>query len=222
MSEIEKFKTRLIKACDDSPHIPEYGKGRQLVIADHLGISQEAVRKYFAGLSMPKKDKMGKLAEFLGVDQAWLALGIKPEMDTRAKKFAGRATEGAVMVVAGAIQLAGGNCALPTEDDPKRGYIDIYAIIRGVKTDIYVSRAREIADSTFELIVPREFAQVKCLGFFDARGRLFDLVDLTTDLIERHKVRRAGDYTLTIRREGSQYLTDSDEWPRLKTNSGII
>lgn len=222
MSNIEKFKTRLVKACDDSPAIPAYGKGRQIVIADHLKVSQEAVRKWFAGESEPKRDKLKKLADFLSVDEAWLSLGIRPEVDRNTQKFAGRAAEGAVLVVAGAIQLAGGNCAFPLDDDPKKGYIDIYAIVRGKKADIHVSTARETDENVFELVVPREFAEVKCVGYFPARSPMFNLVDLSPELIDKYKRMRAGDYALTITRVDGRYFTESDEWSKLKTAGGIV
>lgn len=222
MSISEKFSARLAQACDDCPSVPEYGKGRQVVIADKLGVSQEAVRKWFSNDSIPRPNKMRELAEFLDVDQAWLALGIRPEMDKNAKKLAGRVAEGAVLVIAGSIQLMGGNCAFPAENDPRRSYVDIYAFVRGVKTDIHVSTARETAPGEYELVVPRQYNDVRCIGYFPTKSALFTIVDLLPSLIDKHKVRRAGDYLLNITRDEGGYVSGEDEWPKLKPQSWLV
>lgn len=218
----EKFSARLIQACDDCPAIPPYGKGRQVVIADKIGVSQEAVRKWFVNESIPKPEKMADLAKLLDVDEAWLALGVKPELPKAAKKLAGRVSEGAVLMVAGSILLSGGNCAFPTENDPRREYVDIYAFIRGTKTDIHVSTARELSANTFELIVPRLFDDVRCIGYFSTKSLQFLLIDLPPSLIDKHKVRRAGDFSLTVERREGNYYSGEDEWPKLKANSWLI
>ena len=72
---MSEFHTRLLQGCRENPDIPEYGKGQQTFIAQRLGVSQEAVRKWFAGESKPKAAVGRKLAELLGVDYVWLALG---------------------------------------------------------------------------------------------------------------------------------------------------
>jgi len=216
------FAKRLNQACDDSPDIPELGKGRQVVVASLMSVSQEAARKWFSGDAKPKGDKMSKLATLLRVDEAWLALGVKPELSKDAKRFAARAAEGAVLVVAGSIQLAGGNCAFPAEDDPRAEYVDIYAIVRGRKLDLHVCTAREIEPNVFELIVPRQYKDVRCIGYFPARSVMFNLIDLQPELIDKHKVGRAGDFSLTITRDDGRYITGTDEWPKLKGAGGII
>lgn len=212
----KKFSARLIEACDASPNIPEYGKGRQVVIANELNISQEAVRKYFSGESMPKQEKMRKLATFLEVEQAWLALGEKSEVSRDAKRLAGKIADASVMFTAGTIQLAGGNCAFPPEDDPRASYVDIYAIIKGVRHDINVASAHEISPGMFEVIIPREFKDLKCIACVIWQAPCFDLLELSTDLIDRHKVRRSVDYSVTINRLNGHYFTGEDEWSKFQ------
>lgn len=220
-SAAKQFARRLHQACDDTASVPEYGKGRQVVVANKLEVSQEAARKWFAGESMPKPEKMKKLAEFLEVDRAWLALGEKPELTRDAKKLAGKIVEGSVLLIAGTLQMAGANCAFPSEDDPRKDHIDIYAILRGKKIDLHVSTAKELATGQFEFIVPREYADVQCVGFVPARGVMFHMLDLTRELIDKHKARRSGDFTVTVDRVDGHYITGQDEWPRFKPVGGI-
>ena len=212
----KKFSQRLIEACEASPNIPEYGKGRQVVIANELGISQEAVRKYFSGESMPKQEKMRRLAAFLEVEQAWLALGEKSEVSRDAKRLAGKIADASVLFTAGTIQMAGGNCAFPAEDDPKVDSVDIYAILKGVRYDINVASAHELSPGMFEVVVPREFKELTCIACVVFQAPCFDLLTLPTELIDRHKVRRSVDFSVTINRLNGRYFTGEDEWSKFQ------
>ena len=58
----QSFAQRLKQACDNHDLIPPYGHGRQAHIATRLKISQEAVRKWFVGEAVPKRDKIRALA----------------------------------------------------------------------------------------------------------------------------------------------------------------
>lgn len=216
---LRDFAARLEKACDDSPHIPEKGKGRQVVIADMLGVSQEAARKYFAGLSLPRPVKMQLLAEKLDVDKSWLALGERPEMPRDAKKLAGRVAEGSVLMVAGTIQIAGGKVAFPSPDDRRSSYVDMYAIIGGHKLDIHVSNGRLVAPSKLEFVVPREYPDLRCIGFVQTNSPFFTLLDLTYQLIDEYKVKRSGDFTVQVDVNGDRFSVGHVQVP-LFTVSG--
>jgi transcriptional regulator with XRE-family HTH domain len=211
------FKDRLNQACDDSKVVPAYGKGRQVVIAKRLKVTQEAVRKWFAGEAMPKPGKMSELAEYLEVDEAWLALGITPEMGRDEKKKASRTSSGAVYIVTGMVMLDGGSVAWPGETDPRAEYVDIYAIMHGTQTALHVCNGREMPGGKFELIVPRQYRDVRCVGFIYAGGGRCHILDLQTTLIERRKQRKAGEYAITLDRAGSNYKCGTDDVPRLKS-----
>ena len=58
-----------------SAAIPPHGSGQQTHIARNMSVSQEAVRKWFAGDSQPKAQTMRKLAKLLNVEYVWLSLG---------------------------------------------------------------------------------------------------------------------------------------------------
>lgn len=218
----KEFAKRLRQACDDSFVVPEYGKGRQVAIAKHMKCTQEAVRKWFEGEAMPKPQKMRRLATFLDVDEGWLALGIKPDMDKDDRKRISRITTGAIHFVTGLIMMEGGNVAFPRDDDPRSEYVDLYVIMHGAQAAIHVCPVAVVDDKTFEAMVPRQYADVRCVGFVSLGGGKYHLIDLPTNAIEQLKRNKAGDYALTIKREGSQYRSDSYTWPRFNTFGDIL
>jgi hypothetical protein len=58
------FSNRLNSACDSNSHVPAYNYGRPSWIREHMAsdmgveVSTETVRKWFAGESRPRPDKM--------------------------------------------------------------------------------------------------------------------------------------------------------------------
>lgn len=99
-----EFKDRLVKACNEHPDIPPFGSGRQTVIAKKIGVSQEAVRKWFVGEAKPRPRAMSALAKFLKVDNLWLSMGadfrekdalkdVARQKDTGLYAFCGYATD---------------------------------------------------------------------------------------------------------------------------------
>ena len=72
---MEQFKDRLQESCNACVDIPDYGHGRQVYISKALNVSQEGVRKWFAGDCKPRTAAMKKLAALLKVDYAWLSIG---------------------------------------------------------------------------------------------------------------------------------------------------
>lgn len=211
------FKTRLRQACDDTVTIPEHGKGRQVAIARHLGLTQEAVRKWFAGESLPRPAKMRELADFLDVDEPWLALGIKPELDRNQKRANLMNLNGAVHLVAGMIMMEGGNCAFPRENDPRASYVDLYAIMRGSQFALNVSMAVEVTPGVYTVKVPRNYNDVKTIAVVKAGPGKFHYINMLQDLIDQHKLRRAGDFIVPVSRSDLNYVTGQDRWPRIKT-----
>lgn len=211
------FATRLQQACDDSGTIPEYGKGRQVVIANRLSVTQEAVRKWFAGEALPRPKKMKELAEFLDVEEPWLALGVKPEMDRTAKRKNLAALDGAVHVVSGLIMLEGGSVGFPRPDDPRSAHVDLYAIMRGAQMALHVCMAREQSKGRFSFPIPRNYPDVKCIGVVRVGVGKFHFLNLKKSLIEEHKVKQSGDYLVSAALHDGKYIIGSDVWPRFKT-----
>lgn len=211
------FVGRLKQSCDESKHIPQPGQGRQQYIVDRLGVTPEAVSKWFNGVSMPRPDKMELLADLLECDQAWLAYGITPEMDRTERRIHARESDGAAQLVLGMIMLAGGHCGQPQPSDPRFHYVDFYATIRGSVYPMHVGLAREISKDIFEVIIPKEYKDVRCVAVIPAGPGKYHFIDLALPLIEEHKVRKQGSFMLPISRaDTSKYVTGRDVWPRIR------
>jgi transcriptional regulator with XRE-family HTH domain len=209
----QSFAQRLKQACDDHDVIPEYGHGRQAHIATRLKVSQEAVRKWFTGEAIPKREKIKALADLLEVDEAWLALGVNPEIDRREKHVHADRTDGAIYVVYGIFALSGGHCAFPSEKDPRRDFVDLYAIMGGVQMAVYVSVGREITKDRFEFVLPREFGEVRCIGFVYRGGTRFHLLNFSYNGVAGHLDRKGGGHVLRVGRDAGIYRSGSTHWP---------
>lgn len=210
------FAKRLATACDQSTTVPPHGQGRQITIAKRLGVTQEAVRKWFAAEAMPRQQKMRELATFLEVEEPWLALGITPELNRTEKRLRARNVDGAVLLVMGLNMLAGASCAQPGEKDPRREYVDFYSILRGSQFAVHVTLARELSSGRYEVMIPREFRDVRNICVVPVgRGR-YDFLDLVVSRVDEHKNRKAGDYNLTMGRNDGRYVTGNHTWTRIK------
>lgn len=216
------FKDRLNQACDESPLVPPHGKGRQLSISAAMEISQEAARKWFAGESKPRPEKMKQLAEYLKVELEWLALGIKPEEDRKQKRASARITEAAVMMVAGLIGMEGGIIAFPGERDPRADYVDMYAIMKGAQYAVYVSLGKDLGDGTYEFITPKNNQDVRTIGFIPEGVGRFTLIEMKEKQINDHKKTKAGENSIIISNIKGKFVIGDDEFIRFKTFGEII
>lgn len=213
MGKPEDFYRRLKQVCDDSPIIPPFGQGRQVYLATNLGVTQEAVRKWFTGESRPRTAMMRELAKLLEVDEAWLALGIEPEMDRREKKAHHERTEGGIYLAYGLFTLAGGHCAFPSDKDPRASYVDFYVIVRGTQSAIHIAMAREVSRGRYAFVVPREYREVRCIGVVPVERMCFTLLDLKSELIDVHKEKKGGDFEVHANYKDNSYHIGADTWP---------
>lgn len=212
------FVKRLVQACDESSYIPPPHKGRQQYIAEKLGVAPEAVSKWFKAVSMPRPDKIERLAELLQVDQSWLTFGISPEMDRNERKAHAREIDGAVHLVLGMIILAGGHCGMPSARDPRASYVDFYVTMRGSVYPIHVSLAREVSRDHFEVLLPKEYTDVRSIAVIPAGAGKFHFIDMPLVMVDEHKVRKTGMFMVNISRvDSSRYITGADTWPRIKS-----
>lgn len=212
------FVSRLKQACDESKTIPPPHKGRQQVIAERIGVAPEAVSKWFKAVSMPRPDKMERLSELLQVDQSWLTFGISVEMNRQERKAHAREIDGAVHLVMGLIGLAGGHCGTPGPKDQRGSYVDFYVTLRGSVYPIHVCLAREVSKDRFEILLPKEYTDVRSLAVIPLEGGKFHFLDLPLEHIEEHKTRKTGAYAIQISRvEPSKYMTGGAVWPRIKS-----
>lgn len=211
------FVSRLIQACEGSRYVPPPHKGRQQFIAEKLGVAPEAVSKWFHAVSMPRPDKMVRLAELLGVEQTWLTFGISPEMDRQERKAHAKVSDGAVHLAMGLAMLSGAHCGMPGPRDVRGAYVDFYMTTRGSVYPIHVSLARELSKDHYEVLIPKEYRDVRSVAVVQAGVGRYHFLDLPLGLIEEHKTRKSGMYALQISRvDASRYVTGADTWPRIR------
>lgn len=121
------FSNRLEYAANTSTTIPDHGFGRQVQIAKAMGVSQEAVRKWFSGESSPRHNMMKKLANLLDVNYVWLALGNDQKEIAYFREVACR-QDAAVYAFVGYLMHWGFTTAFAAKDET----YDVLAIKDGV------------------------------------------------------------------------------------------
>lgn len=139
---MKDFKDRFTKACLDNPDIPPFNRGQQSFIAQNVGVSQEAVRKWFYGESKPKPPTAKKLAKLLKVDYVWLMMG-ENQGETEVKKVAAQRQDSAVYAFMAFLLEHGHSAAFEQRDSD----IDIFSIQDGVQNQYTVRAAESSEDS---------------------------------------------------------------------------
>lgn len=211
------FAQRLNTACDGHPHIPAYGMGRQTWVKDQMDVSHEAVRKWFTGESRPRPDKMKVLAARLEVDEAWLSLGITPDLQPRERKARDATAEGAVNVALGMLQMNGANCAFPGEKDPAAEYVDLYAINRGVQLAIHVSLAKQLSPGQYCFVLPKEYERCRILGAIHVRPNRVHFLNMDHETLEKYRIRKGGFYEVVVTYHDGGYWSGSDKWKKIES-----
>lgn len=218
----QAFAKRLAVACNQNPNVPEYGLGRQTWVRDQMAVSHEAVRKWFAGQARPRPEKMTQLAKVLGVDEAWLALGKKGELDTKEKRVRTLHMDGAVSLVTGLLQLSGASVAYPREKDPAAAYVDLYAIRQGVQVAIHVSLGQADAQGHLHFSVPAEYEACMVIGVVHLSGNHVHLLHLEPSNLDRHAARRGGYCEVEVDYHNRSYWSDADKWSKIESFSKTL
>lgn len=157
------FALWMAQACEGNPDVPPPNYGRLRWLAEEIekragkSVTNETVRKWFAGEVRPRAKLVTIIAQVLKVDEAWLSVGKAPELSEREMRIRNAAADGAVNLVAGLVRMDGGNPAFPREDDEfaKKHKVDLYAIIKGAQYSFHVVN---VVDDT--IAVPVEAADV--------------------------------------------------------------
>lgn len=213
MADHTEFSRRLVQACENNPVIPEKGKGQQLWLAQKMDVSQEAVRKYLEGLARPRPDKMTKLAKILNVDESWLALGVKPEMDHRGLRQYKNRVEAAGYLTFGVFMSNGYTCAFGKEDDDA---VDFYAIKGGQQKAVAVTTARERSKGVWLFPVKPTYESTINIVVLPLRPSQFEFVHLDHAGISEHGEYRGGTIEITVHRDGRVHTTGKHTWKRLE------
>ena len=158
---------------------------------------------------------MRRLASVLEVDEAWLSLGIAPDVGPKERRARNAVADGAVNVLAGLIQMNQGHVAFPPANDPRAEYVDLYAIIRGAQLAIHVALAQEASDGVYRFDIPKEYQDCTVIGLVQSSPVRVNLLQLTQGFIDKHRIRKGGFYTVMVNKIGPDYMTGQDKWPRI-------
>lgn len=142
----KEFGKRLTAAADDHPNVPPHAHGRLQWFVDafakkNVDLTIQTASRWLDGGFRPRPDKIRILAELLGIDESWLALGVEGAVTVSDLKQMRAASSGAAMVVAGYIRMRGGSVAFPEPDDPRAEQIDMYVIAAGRQRQVKVALA---------------------------------------------------------------------------------
>ncbi len=148
---------RLRYACDQLG-LPVEGEGRQRDVANGVGCTQEAARKWLKGYTRPSHKFVELLAKFLQIDVGWLEYGSEPV--TIQKRRRGIATnelmDGAFYLVYASFRLKGIPVVEAKEDEPH----DLALFNRGAQFLVSVALAEMLeSDKQYRVNVKRDLEE---------------------------------------------------------------
>lgn len=210
-----EFAKRFETASDNNDLVPPYNFGRLGWIADRLKkehsirVSNETVRKWFAGESRPRPDKMKALAEILRVSESWLSLGIRDAPSAEDVRKRGASAIGAVSLVAGMFAMNGANYAFPDSDDPQGKYVHFYAMAGGRQNSIFVAVGEPTKDG-FRFNITNNFENLLTIGVVMRSPTHFDLYQISASTTSRFGNRR-GDHSSVLAKDSDEGLSVQGE-----------
>ncbi len=150
----EEFAFRLGQAMDSHPRVPPSQHGRVTWLMRELEtvgvkVSLNTVHKWVNGAARPREDRIRDLAKLLKVDEVWLALGKKPVDGPQAMNERVGQASGAVLAVAGLIELCGGRVTFPTPGEGPH----LRANLSGREIEV-VAVAPQVSGDKLSFIVP--------------------------------------------------------------------
>lgn len=207
-----EFAKRLVQACDESPLVPEHGRGRQVYLAKKLKVTQEAVRKWLVGESLPRPDKIAALAGALDVDPVWLQLGTSP-LEIAEKRQVALRGDAAVYGAMSYLLLAGYHVAIPQGDEK----VDIFAIKHGTQLSVLARMGEQLARGEYRFLFPANL-NTRWHGVIlaDAPSLTLEIYDIPPDLAMRHGTRTGNGVEVVVRRAKNKLLLGSTELRQLR------
>lgn len=204
--EGQRFADRLAEACEALNARGGGNHGRLTWLARELKakfgttVSVETVRKWFAGISLPRPDKMKQIAQLLQVDVAWLSLGPAP-LERHSMQF-GCTTSSmdVVSLMAGFVELQGGAVAFPRS---KTSATDFFAIVGGEHFSCVVRLGRDDkADGSAAFEVPAHRGDNTVLVVLPSRqGFALDIFYVPEALLSRACETVGADCRITVQRD---------------------
>lgn len=162
-TKVSSIGSRIDQAMDLHPRAPQVKYGRLTWLQRELAtlgvqVTVETVRKWTQDEVVPRTKKLTALAQALGVDEAWLSLGQSPGGSTTTARADARGASGAVLAVAGALELAGLHVAILGNEDA-----DLSAVIDGRVVRISVVLGK-VADEVVEFTLQGKTPEHSLVG----------------------------------------------------------
>lgn len=210
---IMDFARRLTQSCDESPLVPEHGRGRQVYLAKKLKVTQEAVRKWLVGESLPRPDKIGDLAKVLGVDPVWLQLGTSP-LEISDKRQAALRGDAAVYGAMAYLLLAGYHVAIPADEQNR---VDIFAIKHGTQLSVLARMGEPLARGEFKFLFPANLnARWHGVILGDDPSLSLEIYDIPPELALRHGTRTGSGVEIIVKRGKARLMLGNTELRQLR------
>lgn len=200
MNKVENFKDRLTYACNKNAKIPDYGQGQQVVIANAMKVSQEAVRKWFVGASKPRPNAMKSLAAFLDVPYVWLSLGTD-HTETAVFRDMSLKQDASLYAFVSYILGSGGSIAFNKGSNDTS---DVTVIKDGEVKKYSVYSAASVTGKTqrFKLTSNSENVESVCAFEYKTADVAYDFCYIPEDIAAKH-AKSGKDYIITNQCAGS-------------------
>lgn len=214
------FARRFEEACSLSEHVPEFNDGRLRYIQEELAkhgisVSRETVRKWSAGETRPRRDKMRALAQILRVDEAWFAMGVKPTLAPVKEQVAN--VEGSINLVAGIFAMNGANYAWPSEPDESLHFVTIY---KSRQYSVYVA-AGEVSSSGVKFYFPNKYEGKLLIGFIKRGPMTFDLYRIPENMVSKAGKKKGGYIEVSATESGDVLLAAGVRAPKMVDLSNL-
>lgn len=213
MADHREFAKRLKQACDRSPDVPPLGKGQQVWLAGRMGLSQEAVRRYFEGQSRPRPKLMTQLAKILNVDESWLALGKTGDLTDSDRKKYSRKADAAAYMLFGIFMGAGYTCAFA--EDGEEG-VDFYAIRGGRQIAVSVTVGFQKTKNTYIAMVRENAMKRLNLCVINIEPGVNDVLVMDEEGVSQHGEAKTDVIHVIVKKERQGYHTEGHVWTHLK------
>jgi transcriptional regulator with XRE-family HTH domain len=214
-----EFARRMQQAADGNSNVPPINYGRLSWVKEQFNsrfkadVSLETIRKWFAGETKPRAQTLHMLAEILGVDEAWLALGSTNKATVKEQRIRNAVADASVNIVAGLVQADGGHPAFPDEGDRRAeaARIDLYAIIKGAQYGFHVATAERVKEG-WEFAVPIAALESIVLGVILTHGFQVTILELDAEGLEENGKRKSGLIEVAV---GEDLKTGPKVWRRV-------
>ena len=186
---MSQFNQRLTEACEASDAIPEFGKGQQTYVAKSMGVSQEAVRKWFAGESVPRSKAAEKLAKLLDVRYSWLMLGSSHgEIDASIKSA--RRHESSIYALMAFCVQKGVGASFASENAATDLIVIDKGALKNISTETAVRLEKGKYQVTFRASQIKEGGLVAFIHDFDTKhSAVVDYLEIDAGMLSKGKTR---------------------------------